>query len=818
MTYHDANKSYQLADRSEHHSEQPNGVSAQVETTEQIRITTPPEVSGMGHRMKRKEDPRFIQGKGRYIDDIKLPGMLYMDIVRSPYAHAKILNIDASAALAMDGVLAVITGKDLAVHNLHWMPTLMNDTQMVLPVDKVVYYAQEVCAVIATSRYIAADAIESIVVDYEPLPPVINPFEALEDKVIVRDDKEAKTNRVWHWEAGNKDATDQVFSKAAHVVRQYMHIPRIHVASIETCGMVANYNSATGKMQLYMTTQAPHAIRTVFALVSGLPEQKIQVISPDIGGGFGGKVPVYPGYVVCAVASLLIGKPVKWIEDRSENLQADSFARDYHITAEMAADANGRITGLRVDTLADSGCTDGAANPSKFPAGLYSICTGSYDMQAAHVNVDAVYTTKPTGGVAYRCSFRVTEAVHMIERMTDIMAHDLGVDPADFRMQNFIKPDQFPYRSPTGWEYDSGNYHAALQKAMNMIGYDDLRREQAEKRARGELMGIGISSFTEVVGAGPSKDFDILGIKMFDSAEIRIHPTGKALARFGTKSQGQGHETTYAQIIAEELGLPAADIEVEEGDTDTAPYGLGTYASRSTPTAGAAAVMAARKIKAKAKKIAAYLLEVNEDDLEWNVNQWQVKGSPEQAKTIQEIAFAAYTNHPHDVEAGLEATDYYNPPNLTFPFGSYICVVDIDKGTGEVHVRRFVAIDDCGNIINPMIVEGQIQGGLTQGLAPALFEEIVYDENGTCLTGTLADYLLPTAVESPKWETGHTITPSPHHPIGAKGVGESPTVGAPPAIANAVVDALWHLGVRHIDIPITPQKVWQALRDAGVSD
>lgn len=818
MTYHQPNKPYQLADRKEFHSEQPDGVSAQVATSEAIRVTTPPEIGGMGHRMKRKEDPRFIQGKGRYIDDIKLPGMLHMDIVRSPYAHAKILNIDTSAALAIDGVIAVITGKDLAAHNLHWMPTLMSDTQMVLPTDKVVYYAQEVCAVIATDRYIAADAVEAVVVEYEPLEPVVNPFEALEDKVIVRDDKEVKTNRVWHWEAGDKEATDKVFASAKHVVKQYMHLPRIHVASIETCGMVAHYDTAMGKMQLYMTTQAPHAIRTVFALVSGLPEHKIQVISPDIGGGFGGKVPVYPGYVVCAVASLLLGKPVKWIEDRSENLQADSFARDYHITAEMAADENGKIVGLRVNTLADSGCTDGAANPSKFPAGLYSICTGSYDMKAAHVNVDAVYTTKPTGGVAYRCSFRVTEAVHMIERMTDIMAHDLGIDPAEFRMKNFIKPEQFPYRSPTGWEYDSGNYHAALQKAMDTIGYAELRKEQAEKRQRGELMGIGISSFTEVVGAGPSKDFDILGIKMFDSAEIRIHPTGKAIARFGTKSQGQGHETTYAQIIAEELGLPAADIEVEEGDTDTAPYGLGTYASRSTPTAGAAAAMAARKIKAKARKIAAYLLEVNEDDLEWNVNKWQVKGSPEQAKTIQELAFAAYTNHPHDLEAGLEATDYYNPPNLTFPFGSYIAVVDIDKGTGEVHIRRFIAIDDCGNIINPLVVEGQVHGGLTMGLAPALYEQIVYDENGTCLTGTFADYLLPTAVESPKWETGHTITPSPHHPIGAKGVGESPTVGAPPAIANAVVDALWHLGVRHIDIPITPEKVWKALRDAGVQD
>ncbi|MGW8249386.1 MAG: aerobic carbon-monoxide dehydrogenase large subunit [Anaerolineales bacterium] len=772
----------------------------------------------MGHRMKRKEDPRFIQGKGRYIDDIKLPDMLYMDIVRSPYAHARILSIDASAALEMEGVLAVITGKDLEAHKLHWMPTLMSDTQMVLPTEKVVYYAQEVCAVIATDRYTAADAVENIFVEYEALDPVIDPFDALKDEVIIREDKELKTNRIWHWEAGDQEATDRVFDNAAHVVKQYMHIPRIHVASIETCGMVANYNSATGKMQLYMTTQAPHAIRTVFALVTGLPEQKIQVISPDIGGGFGGKVPVYPGYVVCAVASLLLGKPVKWIEDRSENLQADSFARDYHLEAELAADENGKLVGLRVNGLADHGCADAAANPSKFPAGLFSICTGSYDLQAAHVSMDAVYTNKPPGGVAYRCSFRVTEAVQMIERLTDMMAHDLDRDPAEYRMSNFIQPEQFPYKSPTGWEYDSGNYPAALQKAMNTIGYQELRKEQAEKRARGELMGIGISSFTEVVGAGPSHDFDILGIKMFDSAEIRIHPTGKAIARFGTKSQGQGHETTYAQIIAEELGLPASDVEVEEGDTDTAPYGLGTYASRSTPTAGAAAAMAARKIRAKARKIAAYLLEVNEDDLEWNVNQWQVKGSPEQAKTIQDLAFAAYTNHPPDLEAGLEAVDYYNPPNLTFPFGSYICVVDIDKGTGEVQVRRFVAIDDCGNIINPMVVEGQVHGGLTMGLAPALFEEIIYDEYGQCLTGTLSDYLLPTAVESPHWETGHTITPSPHHPVGAKGVGESPTVGAPPAIANAVVDALWHLGVRHIDIPITPQKVWKVLREAGVSD
>ncbi|MDB5078721.1 MAG: carbon-monoxide dehydrogenase, large subunit [Chloroflexi bacterium] len=785
----------------------------------EVRITTPPDVCGMGHRMKRKEDPRFIQGAGKFVDDIKLPGMLYLDIVRSPHAHAKILNIDASEALALPGVLAVITGKDLqAAGNLHWMPTLMSDTQMVLPIEKVVYYAQEVCAIVATTRYIAADAIELVKVDYEPLPPVMDPFEALKDKVIVRDDKEKKTNHVWHWEAGNKDATDEVFARSSKTIQQKMYIPRIHVSSIETCGMVASWDKINEHMTIYMTSQAPHAHRTVISLVSGIPENKIRVISPDIGGGFGGKVPVYPGYVCTIVASLVTGKPVKWIEDRSENLQADSFARDYHIDAQMSADENGNITGLRVKTLADDGAADAAANPSKFPAGLYSIGTGSYNMEAAHFEVDAAYTTKPPGGVAYRCSFRVTEAVHMIERMTDIMAHDLGEDPAAFRLKNFIRKEQFPYHSPTGWEYDSGDYHRALLLAMEMIGYEDLRKEQAEKRARGELMGIGISSFTEVVGAGPSKDFDILGIKMFDSCEIRVHPTGSALVRIGVQTQGQGHETTFAQIVAEELGLPASSIKVEHGDTDTAPYGLGTYASRSTPTAGAAAAMAARKIREKAKKIAAYLLEANEEDLEWDVNKFVVKGSPNRSKTIQEIAFAAYTNHPQGMEAGMEAVNYYDPPNLTFPFGSYICVVDIDKGTGEIKVRRFVAVDDCGNIINPLIVEGQIHGGLTMGLAPALFEEIVYDENGQNLSGTFMDYLLPTSMETPKWEVGKTVTPSPHHPIGAKGVGESPTVGAPPAIANAVVDALWHLGVRHLEIPITPQKVWKILRENGIDE
>ncbi len=784
---------------------------------------TTPEVGGMGHAIKRKEDPRFLRGQGRYVDDIQLPGMVYMDIVRSPFAHAKIKSINAERALKIPGVLAVITGETLAKFNLHWMPTLMSDTQMVLPTEKVMYQAQEVAAVIATDRYVAADGVEAVEVDYEPLPVVVDPFKALEPgaPVLRTDKKDKKDNRIFHWEAGDRQGTDRAFADADVVVKQNLYIPRIHVASIETCGCIADFDRAMGKLTVYMTTQAPHAIRTVFALVAGhvgLSEEKIRIVSPDIGGGFGGKVPIYPGYVIAVAASVVLGKPVKWIEDRMENLQADSFARDYHITAELAAKKDGTMTALRIKTVADHGYTDAAANPSKFPAGLFSICTGSYDFKHAFVEVDGVYTNKPPGGIAYRCSFRVTEAVHTIERMTDLLAREVKMDPAELRLKNFIPADKFPYHSALGWEYDSGNYPAALKKAMEKIGYAALRKEQAEKRQRGELMGIGISSFTEIVGAGPSKHFDILGIKMFDSAEIRVHPTGKAIARFGTKSQGQGHETTYAQIVAEELGIPAAHVEVEEGDTDTAPYGLGTYASRSTPTAGAAGAVAARKIRDKARKIAAHLLEVSEEDLVWEPGKFSVKGAPQKSKTIQEIAFAAYTNHPQGMEAGLEAVSYYDPPNLTFPFGSYICVVDIDRGTGEVRIRRFVAVDDCGNIINPMIVDGQIHGGLTMGMAPALLEEIGYDESGNIQGGSFMDYLLPTAMETPKWETDKTVTPSPHHPLGAKGVGESATVGAPPAIVNAVVDALAHLGVRHIDIPITPEKVWRILKEKGVAE
>jgi carbon-monoxide dehydrogenase large subunit len=776
-------------------------------------------VKVLGVSYKRKEDPRFIQGRGTYLDDIRLPGMAYMAIVRSPYAHARIVSINKEPALAVPGVLAVITGEDLAGLGLAWMPTLAGDNQMVLATDKVLFQYQEVAAVVASTREAAYDGAALVEVDYDPLPVLVDPHKAtLPDAPILREDREKKTNHIWRWESGDPVATAGVFSQAEVTVKQEIYFQRVHPSPLEPCGAIADMNKQTGRLTLYVTSQAPHAYRTVLALVAKLPEQMIRVVSPDIGGGFGAKVGVYPAYVVSVVASIVAGRPVKWVETRTEHLAATAFARDYHMTAEIAATRDGIVKGLRVHTLADHGAFDAQANPSKFPAGLFNICTGSYKFESAHVAVDAVYTNKTPGGVAYRCSFRVTEASYLIERTMDILAQELKLDPVELRRKNLLQPEAFPYTTPLGWTYDSGDYEKTLNKALEMVGYEQLRQEQAEKRARGELMGIGVSFFTEIVGAGPSKQFDILGIKMFDSAEIRVHPTGKVLARFGTRGQGQGHETTYAQIVANELGLSPDDVLVEEGDTDTAPYGLGTYGSRSTPTGGAAGAMAGRRIRAKAAKIAAYLLEVAEEDLVWENAKFHVKGVPEKSVTMKDVAFAAYTNVPPGMEPGLEATYYYDPPNLTFPYGCYIAVVDIDKGTGEVKVRRFVAVDDCGTIINPMIVEGQIHGGLTEGFAIAFMQEIPYDEEGNCLASNFTEYLVPTAEETPHWETANTVTPSPHHPIGAKGVGESPNVGSPAAFVNAVVDALSPLGVRHLDMPLTRHKVWKALREAGVTE
>ncbi len=779
-------------------------------------VEEPPPVTGFG-RMKRKEDPRFVRGQGRYIDDLKLPGMLHGAALRSPVAHARIVSIDTSAAQAHPKVKAVITGKDLEGLGLAWMPTMSADTQAVLATDKVRFQGQEVAFVVADDHYSARDALELIDVEYEELPPVVNAREALNpDAPVIRDDQEGRTdNHIFEWHAGDAEASDAVFEAADVVVKRDMIYPRCHPAPLETCGAVAQMDPVMGQLTLWTTTQAPHAHRTVYALVAGIPEHKIRIIPGDIGGGFGNKVPVYPGYVCAIVGSILTGKPVKWVEDRSENLTSTGFARDYIMHSEIAATRDGKITGLRVDVLADHGAFNATAQPTKYPAGFFHIFSGSYDLQAAHCRVTGVYTNKAPGGVAYRCSFRVTEAAYLVERMVDALAMELKVDPAQLRLKNFIQPEQFPYQSKTGWEYDSGDYERAMRLAMEIAGYDELRAEQKAKREKGELMGIGISFFTETVGAGPRKDMDILGLAMNDGADLRVHPTGKAVLGISAMSQGQGHETTFAQIVSEELGLPVADIEVVNGDTDRTPYGLGTYGSRSTPCSGGATALVARKVRDRAKLIAAGMLEVSPDDLEWEKGRWFVSGDPEQGKTIAEIAMAAHGagDLPEGVEGMLEDTCVYNPPNLTFPFGAYICVVDIDPGTAQVYVRRFIAVDDCGVKINPTIVEGQIHGGLAEGVGIALMELIQFDEQGNCLGGSLMDYLIPTALEVPDWELGETVTPSPHHPIGAKGVGESPTVGSPPAIVNAVLDALHEpYGIDHIDMPCTPSRVWEAMQ------
>jgi carbon-monoxide dehydrogenase large subunit len=738
--------------------------------------------------------------------------MLYGAVLRSPLAHARVLSVDAEAARAHPKVVAVFTGTDLEQRGMATMPTLFGDTQDVLVTDKVLYQGQEVAFVVATDRYAARDALELILVDYDPLPPLVDALTALDDDApVVREDLPGG-NRIFDWNAGDKAATDAAFASADVVVECDMLYPRSHPAPLETCGAIADYDPVSGKLTMWATSQAPHAHRMVFAALSGIPEHKVRVVSPDLGGGFGAKVPVYPGYVCAIAASMETGKPVKWVEDRSECLMSTTFARDYHMHGEIAATADGTIVGLRAKVLADHGAYNAVAQPSKYPAGFFHIFTGSYDIGAAYCEVTGVHTNKSPGGVAYSCSFRITEAVYLVERLTDMLARRLELDPAELRMRNLLRPEQFPYKGPTGWEYDSGDYPRALRLAMDIAGYDGLREEQRERRARGEYMGIGISFFTEGVGAGPRDHMDIMGLGMADGADLRIHPSGNAVLAISVQTQGQGHETTFAQLVAHELGLSPDDVDVVHGDTDRTPFGLGTYGSRSTPVSGAAAVVAARRVRERARLVAAAMLEADAGDLEWLDGKWRVKGDPDTGLSIAELARASHSTLelPPGVDGHLDASAVYNPPNLTFPFGAYICVTDVDPETGEVKVRRFIAVDDCGVRINPMIVEGQIHRGLADGIGIALMQVISFDEMGNCLGGSFMDYLLPTALECPSPELGETVTPSPHHPVGAKGVGESATVGSPAAVVNSVVDALAPFGVEHADMPLTPAAVWLA--------
>ena len=768
-------------------------------------------VGGLGARVKRVEDDRLIRGKGNFTDDFKLPGMLHMEILRSPYAHARIVSVDTTKAWAIPGVHLVLTGELMAQRNLAWMPTLSYDTQAVLAMDKVRFQGQEVAAVVADDPYIAKDACEAIEIVYEQLPAIVNPMQAVApDAPLIRDDKDGQTDNVCYtWEVGDKAMTDRVFERAARVVKLDCFYPRSHPSPIECCGMIADYNPATAKLTLYMTTQAPHIIRTAVALVAELPEHMIRVIAPDIGGGFGNKVPVYPGYVVATLASILVGRPVKWIEDKTGNLISTGFARDMYFRGELAIDHRGKIEALRIDVDTDNGAFFSDAQPTKFKVGLLHSAFACYDIPYGYLKSQGHYTNKAPGGVAYRCSFRVTEAMFFQERLIAAAAQDIGMDPAEFRRINFVR--EFPWRTTYGMLLDSGDYDKFLTLALEKLGYKELRRQQAEARKQGRYIGIGISTMTEPLGAGNSREYDIIGIKMFDSAELRVHPSGKAVLKIGSKTQGQGHETTFAQIVTHELGIPSTDILVHHGDTDNTPFGMGTYASRSTPTAGAATSMVARKVRAKARKLAAHLLEVSEDDVEWELGRFFVRDAPQRGVTIQDCALAAYTNMPDGLEPGLENNAYYDPPNMTWPFAAYLAAVEVDPATGVWEVLKFVAVDDCGVRINPMIVEGQIMGGLAEAFAMSNMQFITFDSTGNCIGANYMDYLIPTAWETPKWELHEVVTPCPHHPIGAKGIGECACVGGPAAFVNAVIDAISHLGVRNIDMPVFSGRVWEAM-------
>ena len=731
-------------------------------------------------------------------------------------------------------MLAVLTAADLKPLGLHYMPTLAGDVQAVLAEEKVLFQNQEVAFVIADDRYTAADAVELVEVDYEQLPVIVDPFKAMApDAPVLREDIKDKTdgahgkrkhyNHIFTWEIGDQAGTDAAFGKAEVTIKELISYQRVHPAPLETCQCVASFDKIRGELTVWGTFQAPHVIRTVASLISKIPEHKIHVISPDIGGGFGNKVGAYAGYICAIVASIVTGVPVKWVEDRIENLTTTAFARDYHMTAEIAATKDGRVTALRVHVIADHGAFDACADPSKWPAGFFNIVTGSYDFPVAHVSVDGVYTNKAPGGVAYRCSFRVTEAAYCVERAMDILAQKLGMDPGRTAHEESDQARAVPLHvgarlgirfrrlSCRPAEGDGrGRLQAAARRAEDEAGCLQARRDARADGHRRRLLHRDRRRRPVAQLRHPRHRACSIRAR---SASIRPARSSPASA---PSRQGQAHETTYAQIIATEIGIPADMITVEEGNTDTAPYGLGTYGSRSTPVSGAATAMAARKIRAKAQMIAAHLLEVHDDDLEWDVDRFRVKGNPERFKTMNEIAWAAYHGVPTGMEPGLEAVSYYDPPNMTYPFGAYICVVDVDVDTGETKIRRFYALDDCGTRINPMIIEGQIHGGLTEAFAIAMGQEIHYDEDGNVTTASFQDYFMPTAVETPHWETDWTTTPSPHHPIGAKGVGESPNVGGVPCFANAVNDAFRFLGSTHIAMPHDHWRTWTVAENLGL--
>jgi carbon-monoxide dehydrogenase large subunit len=772
----------------------------------------------IGSTVKRREDPRLITGNGKYTDNMTLPRQTYLAILRSPHAHARIKKIDVSKAKALPGVIAIYTGKDLQAAGVNPIPVgfVLPDMKVgphhVLAIDTARYVGDGIAAVIAKDRFIARDALDLIDVDYEPLPAIVDAEKAMQAGAP-QIHSEAPNNLAFYWKIGAGDA-DKALADSDGVVTQRLINQRLIPSAMETRAALASYEVATGDMTLYGSNQNPHIIRLLLVLVLGQPEHKLRVVSQDVGGGFGSKIYLYADEIIACFAAKQLGRPVKWAEDRSENYKATIHGRDHITQAQVGYKKDGTITALKVKTWANQGAYLSNFAPL-IPTFFYGpMLQGVYKTANFFVEVWGTYTnTTPVD--AYRGAGR-PEAIYLMERAVDWVAFELKMDPADVRRKNFIPAfTNAPHQTTMVYAYDSGDYPTTLEKALQAAGYADLRKQQADLRAQGKYMGIGISTYVEITGAAPAQVAASIGagVALVESALVRVHPTGKVVVYTGTHAHGQGHETTFAQIVADQLGLAVDDVEIVHGDTERTPWGAGTYGSRSQPVGGAAVYVATQRVIEKGKKFATHMLEAAEADVVFEGGKYFVKGTPSKSIAFAEVALEAYTAKrvPADVESGLEALAVFNPSNFTFPNGAHIAVVMVDPDTGKVDLTRFITVDDVGKVINPMIVDGQIHGGIAQGVGQALWEGAVYDDNGQLLTGSMMDYALPAATYLPNFELHRTETPSPVNPLGAKGAGEAGTIGSTPAVANAVMDALRPFGVRHLDMPLTSEKVWRAI-------
>lgn len=776
----------------------------------------------VGQSIKRVEDPRFIQGRGRYIANLTLPNMAHLAIKRSPYGHARILKIDATKALALPGVIAVFTGQDLIDGGVGKMPCGWNvpdikvPTRWPLTIDKVRHVGDSVAAVVAEDIYTAYDALDLIEVEYAPLPAIVDARKTTEAGAPVVHD-EVPDNISYAWALGNKDVVEQALAAADHVIELDLINQRLIPNAMEPRACVAQWNAFTEEMTLWTTSQNPHPIRLLLsAFTLGIPENRLRVISPDVGGGFGSKIFHYPEEIITPWIARRINRPVKWVATRSESMMTDSQGRDHVTNVRLAVQKDGTFKAVYVKTWSNQGAYISTFAPL-IPTALYiTLLSGLYKLEGVYGEMWGTLTnTVPVD--AYRGAGR-PEASYLLERVVDLAADKLGMDPVEIRRKNLIPAEEFPYQTPVAFQYDSGNYQALFDKAIQMANYDQMRADQAAARAQGRVVGVGVAGCIEASGPAPSAVAGALGsaVGFWESGKIRVHPTGKVSVFTGSHTHGQGHETTFAQLVADELGIDIKDVEIVHGDTASVPFGMGTYGSRSAAVGGSALVRSAEKVRAKLKKIAAHQLEAAEEDIVYDqtAGKLYVKGSPDKAMGFGTLAFAAYTAHnlPAGLEPGLEETAFYDPANFTFPNSAHIAQVEIDRDTGEVAITRYIAVDDVGKVINPLIVKGQIVGGVAQGVGQALWEEGRYDEAGQLLSGTLLDYAMPRADDFPRLEVDRIETPSPHNPLGVKGAGEMGTIAATAAVANAVIDALKPFGVSHIEMPLTAEKVWRAMQ------